>query len=473
MTRRLSTGLWLAGLTLGLVMAASCGQRNLPEVPAFEDFGFDESLDAVHEQMQTVYAAWQAQPLDPERNGRLGMHLSTYRKAAAAEVLYRRAKALAPDEFRWTYYLAFTLLDFGRDDEAAEMFREALTLRPEHAESRIQLAQLMLKSGDTQQSLALFEAITVAHSDRVEGWLGLGKVYQRLGDHDAAIAALEHARLVGPQFGEVYFALGEALRAKGDKDAAARELANYQRYADNRIRAADKLLLEVGALNASDVPHMAQGRYYRQHAQFDQAAVSFRAALEVNPANQDAWIELVATQGELGEIEAAGDTYRRALDAGIAYAPLHLAYGQALLDARRLAPARDAIAKSLELDPQNAAANAAMGRVEMLSGESPAAVESFRRALAARPDDFSVKFELARALNAAGRYEEAASQLDLLTTEPMLEQSRTLMELARSYHGMGREQEAIDTLERGREVARRSANVRMADAIDALLSEWK
>ena len=189
----------LPGIFL-VLLTASCSNDGLPDVPRFEALGFADAPDAVRHQVLSVYEQWQEKPLDADRNGRLGMHLSVYGKLVTAEVLYRRARTLAPGEFRWTYYLAFTLRELGRPDEAAGMFREALKIDPGHANARLQLARLLLQSSDTEESLKLYQQLTVDYPERVEGWLGLGKTFSRMGDNDAAAAALQRAWAVGPQY---------------------------------------------------------------------------------------------------------------------------------------------------------------------------------------------------------------------------------------------------------------------------------
>jgi len=294
-----------------------------------------------------------------------------------------------------------------------------------------------------------------------------------LGDNDAAVAALWRARSAGPQYGEVRYALAMVLREIGDVDEAARELAAYERTANNKIPVVDKLLRNVSALHIGDVSYMARASQLFAQGQFKRASGLFREALAVNRVSPDAWNGLVSSQLQLGEIEAAGDTYREALAAGVAYARLHLTYGKGLQNAGRLDAARDAIGKAIELDPQFAEAYSAMGELELRSGTSTAAAEQFRHSLAARPDDQRVRLNLAQTLNATGQFDEAAGHLERLTSDPALDKSLTLKELALAYHGMGRKEEAIDVLQRGREVAMKSYNTPMVEKIDVLLVEWQ
>ena len=463
-------GRFLAAV-LGLLIFVSCSRDSLPDVPAFEELGFEHALEAVRAQVSGAYARWQEEPLNAARNGHLGMLLSAYGRDSAAERLYRRARVLAPGEFRWTYYLAVTLKESGRHEEAAGMFREALAARPRYTEARIQLAGLLLEINDVEGSVALYREITARYPERVDAWLGLGKALERSGDSAAALAALRRARNSGPQYGEIHYALAAALAAAGDKEGAARELAAYERTAGNRIRTVDPYMRDVIVLNASDGPPMANADYHLTRGEFESAAESFREALAINPVNQDAWGGLVSTLATLGRIEETGEAYRGALEAGVDYRRLHLTYGQALRRWQQLDAARDVIGKAIELDPRYADALLEMGALEMQRGASEVAVEHFRRALSARPNDRRIMLSLARALNANGEYREAATRLESLASDPAADTALALRELALAYRGLDLKDEAIDALQRGREAA--SGDAAMVRKIDETLAAWK
>ncbi len=463
----------LLAILLVLLIPMSCRQRPLPEVPAFETLGFKNALDVVQRQVSGAYERWQEQPKDPDRNGRLGMLLSTYGKNSAAEIFYQRARILAPSEFRWCYYLAMAELQLGRSEEAVDLFRQALTLDPNNVQARIQLAGLLLQLNELDESVELYREITEEFPKRVEGWLGLGKALDRSGDLTAAAASLQRALNVGPEYGEVHYALAAVLSASGDKQGATRELAAYERTKRNRINSTDPLMQEVFGLNAGDLPHTKQADYYLQRGQLEAAVASFRAAVEINPANQNAWGGLVDSLAKLGKIEETGDSYRAALDAGISYRRLHLTYGNALRKWQQLDAARDVIGKAIELDPQYADALSALGELELQSGAGAEAVEQFRRALAAKPNDRRFMLWLAYALNKSGQYQEAVDQLEPLTTDPAADRSYALKELAIAYHGLDRRDEAIDVLKQSRSVASKSSNAQRVKAIDAMLAEWQ
>ncbi|NND59051.1 MAG: tetratricopeptide repeat protein, partial [Gammaproteobacteria bacterium] len=153
---RLAFGeLRLPAIIFLLVVAVSCSQQSLPQVPALRDLGFSNALEVVRQQVAESYASWEEAPLDPQRNGQLGMLLSAYGKNGSAEILYRRARELAPGEFRWTYHLAINLTESGRYEEAEALLRDALAIDPDQVEARVRLADLLLETNQLEQSIDL------------------------------------------------------------------------------------------------------------------------------------------------------------------------------------------------------------------------------------------------------------------------------------------------------------------------------
>ena len=261
--------------------------------------------------------------------------------------------------------------------------------------------------------------------------------------------------------------------ASGDKDGAARELAEYERTARNKINSPDPLMQEVFWLNAGDLPHTTKADYYLQGGQLEAAVASYRAAVAINPANQNAWGGLVDSLAKLGKIEETGESYQEALAAGISYRRLHFTYGQALRKWQQLDAAYEVMGKAIELDPQYAEALSAMGELELQRNASAAAVKQFRLAVAAKPNNRRYLLMLAYSLNKSGQFEEAVTRLKPLTTDPAADRSYALKELAVAYRGLDRNDEAIDALQRGREIAAQSSNTRRVEAFDELLAEWQ
>jgi len=91
------------------------------------------------------------------------------------------------------------------------------------------------------------------------------------------------------------------------------------------------------------------------------------------------------------------------------------------------------------------------GRAERIVDKTPE-IRALESAIAARPDDYTARAELARLLGRAGRYEEALSQYDGLVQAFPDDVDHSL---ARAYvlSWLGRDQEALRELERARVLA--------------------
>lgn len=461
----------LAAAAFVLFFTTACSRGVLPEAPAFENLGFADSLDAVYRQVRSAYDDWEQLPDDAYRNGHLGMLLYVYGKYPAAEVFYQRARLLAPAEFRWIFYHALTLSKMGHVDAAVEAFRKAYASNPEDIETRLYLADTLLQVGDVQQSHDLFASVTEQFPNRVEGWLGLGKVLNTMGNSSAAVAALRRAAALGPEFGEIHYALALALRASGDNDGSRNAMDTFNNTQHSRLPARDPLVQALNRMNVSDVPQVARASRLLEDGQLEEAATYFRAAVTTNPANQDAWGGLVDTLIRLGRLDQAGESYRAALAAGISYRRLHLIYGRALMRAQQLDAAHSVIGKAIELDPQYAAGLLAMGELELKRNANMAAIEHFRRALVVAPNNRRIHLGLARALNADAQYEEAAALLEPLASDPKADTSYALKELGFAYYNLGREDEAIKVLQRGRQIVLEANDTNRLRAFDAMLGQ--
>ena len=139
-----------------LLSSLTSQAQSLPDLPQPVFGGF---APEIREQVQKAYASAQANPRDAEAVGRLGMTLHTYEEYEGAAVCYERARRLAPDEFRWVYYLGIVQGALGKHGEASALFNEATRRRPDYLPARLRLADSLLAMGQRLESRALYEAV--------------------------------------------------------------------------------------------------------------------------------------------------------------------------------------------------------------------------------------------------------------------------------------------------------------------------
>jgi protein O-GlcNAc transferase len=203
-----------------------------------------------------------ARAMQHQRAGELG----------AAEVLYREVLAGEPRQLVALHLLSATLLETGRDAEAAGWLERAI----EHAPG---------------------QAIFLAN---------LGEAYRRLGRLPDATARLRRAVALKPDLAEAYFTLGRVSYAEGRRDEA---LASYRSAA----------LLKPGLLQA----HTSLAAACIDVGRVDDALEACSRALSIDPRFAEAhnWRGLALR--ELGRLAEALDAFRTALDCQPDYPAAH------------------------------------------------------------------------------------------------------------------------------------------------------
>jgi tetratricopeptide (TPR) repeat protein len=207
--------------------------QSLPDLPQPV---FDKFAPEIREQLRKSYDAAKANPRDAEAVGRLGMTLQTYEEYDGAAVCYEGARRLAPDEFRWVYYLGIVQAALGKHGDAAALFEEATRRRPDHLPARLRLADSLLAAGQTPESRSLYETIVKKDAAVAQAHYGLGRIEAAAGELAAAAAHFRKAIEMFPEYGAAHYALGLALRDLGRAEKAQEHLALSQKHKLSRPR---------------------------------------------------------------------------------------------------------------------------------------------------------------------------------------------------------------------------------------------
>ena len=124
-----------------------------------------------------------------------------------AEVLLRKAIALAPD-----YALAF--LDLGqllqeqfRYAEAIDCFQRTIELQPAAVKPHFLLASTLASAGHTFDALASYRRVLKLQPRHAGAWLGLGHTLKTVGRQEEAVQAYRECIRIRPDNGESYWSL--------------------------------------------------------------------------------------------------------------------------------------------------------------------------------------------------------------------------------------------------------------------------
>lgn len=307
--------------------------------------------------------------------------------------------------------LAFAFKDLA---EAEGWMSDALAMRPDDPALRHELGTILLAAGRAEAALACFALVLERHPTAPDTLYNQGCALRALNRHAAAADAFAAACAAAPGKGEAWFNLGNSQMACG-RHALAVE--SYRRAM------------------GSDTPppgievNLAQA--LRAIGRADQAATVMRAAHHHAPSAATA-AALAAALADLGEIDEAEAYFRAALrtappepatvnnlfillhrqrrgneiadliDATLATAPenadLHVCAGLAKAELREFAAAEAALLAAVRLQPDHGQALNNLGLVRAQLGDYVSAVQWFRRAHAAEPENATVHSNLLFAL---------------------------------------------------------------------------
>lgn len=261
-----------------------------------------------------------------------------YREGLA---LLRRLAASRPRAFwrsgRWRLWeqVGVGLREESRDPSAAaEAFAVLHDLRPAHVPTLLRLGEAWASAGEYGRAFhAYYDALELDPAE-ARAYFLLGALYGDSDDLSRARRYLERAVALAPRAGEHWAALGYVLQATGE---GRRALSCYEKAArllpkDAAVWNALGLLYAQSGEPRRGIAALRRGLslkpddpgillnlstiYGRDVEDFPRALRYARRLIELEPENAGAHHNLGLIHWALGEIEAAQDHLRRALEAG-------------------------------------------------------------------------------------------------------------------------------------------------------------
>jgi tetratricopeptide (TPR) repeat protein len=272
---------------------------------------------------------------------------------------------------------------------AREAFEKALQLDPNLAQARVNLALVLAQAGElVPAGEQLDRAILLQGDTRAAAYSHYlrAKIWLAQKQNDKALAELESAVKLRPDYAQAWSDLGGVLRLQGDTKGAQEALEKAVALDLNDATA--QYRLGVQCLENSE-PHRAVA-YFRKalHDDPEDHAILYNLALALRRDGQDELAtrvdqklsELAGKKNQVaasglavgdlvdagraleksGEIRAALEKYRAALDLDPSDPVLRLDYGLALCRLGRWQQGAAELREVLRLDPNNAAAAKAL-----------------------------------------------------------------------------------------------------------------
>ncbi|MDY7093132.1 MAG: tetratricopeptide repeat protein [Acidobacteriota bacterium] len=405
--------LWLLALAL-----AACGGDPMEELglePVPEP-AVERMEPAVREQLkerrQAVDELLEQNESEPARlartYGELGAAYHTYEHLEAAAAAFRNARQLAPAEPRWAYFLGLVYKAQGRTEAAAEQLQTVLTRRQDYLPAWIQLGEAQLQAGDAQAAAESFRQAVELNADSAAARYGLGRAELARDDAAAAVEQLEAALKLEPAATAVHYPLGQAYRKLGDGEKAAEHLGAR---GPTTTTLPDPWLAEARSEAAGAGVHLQRGGQATVAGDLEAAAESYRRAVEADPGNAAARQSLGAALARLGDGEGAREQLLRAQELDPDNPVLHYNLGLVYQGMGDLDGALQELRRAVELDGSQDDFRRALAELHERRGELEQALEQYEALLARSPQDLLSRHRRAELWAAAGRGDEAVEDL--------------------------------------------------------------
>ncbi len=314
--------------------------------------------------------------------------------------------------------------------DALAVLDKAVEADGEFVEALFTRASLRRAMGDGQGALAdLDELLRIQPTDARAVVVRAGLLDQVFGEHDRALA--EYDRLVEMDVKKevALTARGRARQIRRDHDAAIADftaaLKVNPQYADARVNRGASYV-QIGRLREAldDLHTVARqepdnailyhwlGVIHHSTSDYQEALRYADLAVQRNPMYADAWLQRSHSLSELGRLQEAEESCRRAASLRPRDVTALAVLGFVQKERGDLQAARETLERALQLEPASAAVLNNLGLVHQALRDYPKSLEFLDRALESNPNDAIALRNRARSYIDLGKWDQALADCD-------------------------------------------------------------
>jgi tetratricopeptide (TPR) repeat protein len=318
----------------------------------------------------------------------------------------------------------------GRLDRAAEIYRSILTVVPEHSDSLNLLGVVLHQKGESAQAVPLIERAIALRPERIPYYVNLAAALRAVGRHEEAIRCCTEALARDPSLYEANLALA------------------MSQIALKKLTEAEVVLRNLTESNIGDSrgPQLL-GKCLREQGRTDEAIASYQRALERDPNDGAAQLELgTLFLVDMNSIRAEPQL-RRATELLPGVVQAWINYGSCLVKLSREREAIAVLEKGFDRFPDDVGIAVNLGQAWLACGENRKAENCFSSVLKIRPNLPEALCGLADVHSAEDRIEEAM---------PLYERAIELDPMCNGYKGLanahwesGAVERAVEVLKKG------------------------
>jgi tetratricopeptide (TPR) repeat protein len=192
----------------------------------------------------------------------------------------------------------------------------------------------------------------------------------------SAEIVFKQALKIDPNYGQAQAGLGEAYWFRY-------EFGKQKQWITPAQQACTKA---VDLANAGAEGHVCLGLLENGTGQYEQAAEQFQQAVQLEPANDRAYVNLADAYQHLNQLDKAEETYKRAIAVRPQYWRAYSLLGGFYADQAQYEKAAAMFQKATELDPESYLAFNNLGGTLLYQGKADDAARAFERSIAIRPN---------------------------------------------------------------------------------------
>jgi Flp pilus assembly protein TadD len=205
----------------------------------------------------------------------------------------------------------------------------------------------------------------------------------------------------------------------------------------------------------------------------DDAEALYRKAIEAEPDYPVGYTNMGVLMAQSGKLDQAIGYFEKAVELSPWDGEAHSNLGGALAVTGRVEEAIEHCRKALEANPADAEANANLAIALAKSGKVTEAIPYFEKALEGNPESTVIQANLGGALMEAGRFAEAIPHFETAVRLTGGQDPQLLAALAVTYARTGRFADAVSTGKKAVEAARRHNNPGLAAALEENLKAFE
>ena len=325
-----------------------------------------------------------------------------YREAAVP--YFENARALAPDDVRWPYYLAHVNRLQIRLPVAAALFERVMQLRPDDVPARVWLARIHLDLGQGAAAASALKGMTSAIGRSLPLLYWMGRAELAAGDAKQASRHLEQALALDPRPSRIQSQLATAYRRLGDV-AHAESIA---RAAGQREPEPDDPLLEkLDEILESSRAYEARAQRALDEGKLGEAVAFYRTSGKLAPTDASPREHLGTALFLAGDLAGARAAFEDAIRVAPRFARAHYSLALLLDSTRDRAGALRELTIAIEVDPSYVDAHLALGDMLRRARRFDDALDEYGSALGLDPGSPTGALGQAMVLGDAMRYREA------------------------------------------------------------------